>query len=41
MSLKKDTYEMAGLRIRHTDNCFDATIALEEKNNNERQRWTD
>lgn len=28
---------MTGLRIRHTDNCFHATVILKEKDNNERQ----
>lgn len=31
MPLKKDAYEMAGLRVRHTDNCFRATVMLEKK----------
>lgn len=45
MPLKKDVYETAGLRVRHTDNCFRATVMLEKKekkkrqNSIERQRW--
>lgn len=32
MSLKKDAYGMAELRMRHTDNCFHASVTLEEEN---------